>query len=170
MLQAARFGSADAAKLLVTRLSSSSEGDGGANGVGRDSIANVVDDSGRTPLHCAAQSGHRAVVEVLTTVSSVDVNAADRSGRTSLHLAAGNGHSDVVRVLIAMPQIDIGVVDSSGETAVHYASWRGYKGVVQLLSDAANVDMDAENSSGWTPNSIEKLGDDLLSWMLRAKA
>ncbi|KAH7133178.1 ankyrin repeat-containing domain protein [Dactylonectria estremocensis] len=57
--------------------------------------AEVVDDSGRTPLLCAAAEGHVAVVQLLLD-RGAHLEAHDLSGRKSLSLAYVGGHRAVV--------------------------------------------------------------------------
>ena len=47
----------------------------------------------------ASQSGHLAIVELLTAAKA-DVNAQNYGGTTSLHLAAGMGQTEIVSVLL----------------------------------------------------------------------
>ncbi len=53
---------------------------------------------GATPLHMAAQNGHRDVVELLLA-KGAEVNAKDNYDWTPLHIAAQYGHKDVVELL-----------------------------------------------------------------------
>ena len=57
-------------------------------------------EDGRTPLHAAADRGHRRVV-ILLLNRGASANARDNEGDTALHLAAMGGHDSIVRVLLA---------------------------------------------------------------------
>ena len=46
---------------------------------------------GGTPLHYAAQKGHKEIIELLIT-NGADLNAKTGRGTTPLHLAAANAH------------------------------------------------------------------------------
>ena len=48
-------------------------------------------EDGRTPLHAAAEAGHRKMVTFLLN-EGASVNARDNEGDTPLHLAAAAGH------------------------------------------------------------------------------
>ncbi|KAH8595372.1 ankyrin repeat-containing domain protein, partial [Bisporella sp. PMI_857] len=61
--------------------------------------ADSRDQSGRTPLRCAAQSGREAVVKLLLDTDKVDADSRDQSGWTPLQWAARNGHEAVVKLL-----------------------------------------------------------------------
>ena len=52
-------------------------------------------------MHLAAQQGHIAVVGMLLSRSTTQLNNKDNKGRTALHLAGMNGHYDMVALLIA---------------------------------------------------------------------
>ena len=54
---------------------------------------------GRTPLHIAAEEGHKEIAELLIAAGA-DVNAKDSVGFTPLHEAAWKGHKEVVELLI----------------------------------------------------------------------
>src|SRR5579862_3189541 len=58
------------------------------------------DSSGMTPLHFAAQNGHKEVAEVLLA-NKAEAGSNDRDGVMPLHLAAYTGHRDVVELLLA---------------------------------------------------------------------
>lgn len=83
----------------------------------RSEYRRIVDPSGRTALHVAAQLGHTKIVSVLCE-NGADANApgmffllfrsprsgyrriVDRGGRTALHVAANLGQPDIVRLLV----------------------------------------------------------------------
>jgi ankyrin repeat protein len=58
---------------------------------------NAKKDDGVTPLHFAAASGHKEIVEVLVT-KGADVNA-NIGGWTPLHLAVDEGHTETADLL-----------------------------------------------------------------------
>jgi len=94
-------------------------------------LVNVKDKDGRTPLHVAAQAGHKPVVELLVA-RGADLNARDEDSRTPLHLAAAEGHKDVVEFLLDKGA-DVDVKDKAAWTPVHWAAYRTHKEVVALL-------------------------------------
>ena len=58
---------------------------------------NAKNNLGGTPLHEAAASGHKEIVEVLITKgANVNVNIG---GWTSLHLAVDEGHTEIAELL-----------------------------------------------------------------------
>src|SRR5208337_2904389 len=61
---------------------------------------NARDNRGLTPLHLAADSGHKDVVEVLLA-NGAEVNPKADDGETPLNFAAGQNQKDVVDVLLA---------------------------------------------------------------------
>ncbi len=58
------------------------------------------DNDGRTPLHCAAENRHEAVVQLLLD-RNADIKAKDKYGWTPLHYAAMSGHETILQRLIS---------------------------------------------------------------------
>src|SRR5437899_1059282 len=77
------------------------------------------DREGATPLHLAAQNGHKDVAEVLLG-NHADVNAKN-DGTTPLHLAAHEGYKDVVEVLLAH-HADVNIKTDDGVTPLDVAA------------------------------------------------
>ena len=61
---------------------------------------NTVDNTGRTPLSCAAERGDVNVVKALLAAKA-DPNVMDNNGRTPLSYAAEKGDVNVVKALLA---------------------------------------------------------------------
>ncbi|KAK3862975.1 hypothetical protein Pcinc_031203 [Petrolisthes cinctipes] len=69
---------------------------------------NSLDKSGCSPLHAAAQAGHRNCVDRLVQDTRIQVNLQNKLGDTPLHCAAYRGHAEVVQLLLKMgARIDI---------------------------------------------------------------
>jgi len=90
-----------------------------------------------TPLHWAAQQGHKDVAELLLA-SGAQVNARNKYGDTPLHFAATAGSKEVVELLLAHGA-DVNVVDrpigagASGKTPLQCAASGNHQDVVELL-------------------------------------
>jgi hypothetical protein len=65
-----------------------------------DELLKIADASasGTTPLHLAAQEGHKDVVELLLA-KGADINAEDNHGQTAFHWAVLDGRKDVAQLL-----------------------------------------------------------------------
>jgi ankyrin repeat protein len=88
-----------------------------------------------TPLHIAANEGHREVLEVLLSCAQVaDINAKSTMSRTPLHLAAMKNHMGVV-VTLVNNGAGINACDNDGNTPLHLASQAGHASVVKCLLD-----------------------------------
>lgn len=86
---------------------------------------------GASPLHLAAQFGHRSTAEVLLR-AGICKDARTKVDRTPLHMAATEGHEDIVDLLIRNGA-DINAKDMLKMTALHWATQHRHRNVVQLL-------------------------------------
>ena len=103
---------------------------------------------GWTPLHVAAQAGHKEVAELLLA-NRADVNAKDNRGMTPLHWAAQAGHKEVAELLLAN-KADVNAKTKVGWTPLHWAAERGHKEVAKLLL-ASKAVVDLKDYIGMTP-------------------
>ena len=106
----------------------------------------------RTPLHYAADEGHRPVVELLIK-NGANVNLkddeTDARGETPLHLAAAKGHVPVVELLIKNGA-NVNAKDESGRTTLHWVSIEGHKEAAKLLI-ANGADVNAKDDKRLSP-------------------
>jgi ankyrin repeat protein len=133
-----------------------------------DGVNNSNTSSNYTPVHLAAQEGHKDVVEVLlNNKSQVDPKAF--SGITPLYLAVRENHSDVVALLLAKGA-DVNAKDhGTGWTSLHYAALRDYKDMAELLL-AHGADVNAKDNEGKTPLHMVRCYKDITALLLVNKA
>jgi ankyrin repeat protein len=136
-------------------------------------LVSSKDTNGLTPLHVAADWGHKDVAELLLA-KGADVNAKVKDGETPLDMAAFDGHKDVVELLLASKAKvniydaaaygDLGKVkallkdnpdlifrkNTEGETALLLAVQMLHKNVVELLL-AKGANVNARDNHGQTP-------------------
>ena len=90
----------------------------------------------RTPLHCAAERGHKMVVDYLLETThewglvrgELEVLVIDDNYQTPLHFAVIGGHTSIVRDLIGADS-DPNRRDMMGKTPLHYAALHATKSV-----------------------------------------
>lgn len=114
----------------------------------------VVDEIGRTPLHCAvstAQQGGADCVAYLLDVGGDSVlNLGDHEGDTPLHYAALAGNEGAVKLLLESAA-DAFAVNSSGETPFDVAMRERHQRCADLIAPYgtnATVDDSSDQSTG----------------------
>src|SRR5205814_5284305 len=90
-----------------------------------------LDNYGYTPLHHAAENGHKDIVMALLA-SGAEAKAQNHVGNTPLHRAASNGHKDIVTALLASGA-GVRAQNKYGSTALHHAAQNGHKDIVTAL-------------------------------------
>ena len=124
------------------------------------SNANIEDKGGEwreTPLHFAARSGHRDIVDLLLE-EKADIEATDVWQGTPLHYAAYFGHRDIVDLLLEK-KADIEAKDVCQRTPLHLApnSNSDRKEVVTLLLEKGaekGADLLAQDCDGRSALSV----------------
>ena len=84
-----------------------------------------------TPLHYAAEQGHKDIAKLLLA-NKADVNAKAEDGRSPLHWAAWNGHKELVELLLAHG-VQANARGEDDKTPLHWASKQGHPDIVELL-------------------------------------
>lgn len=111
---------------------------------------NSRDKHSRTPLHLAAWSGHKDIVDFLCKKADVGAAAMDDMG--AIHFAAQKGHVDVIQILLASG-VSVKSTNRKGMTALHYAVQGSHVELVKyLMKKGANAD--AKNNVGKTPSDL----------------
>ena len=111
-------------------------------------LLNSKDFLGLSPLHRAAQSGQKSVVELLLA-KNADINVTDQNGSGPLHWAVFLGQSNIVETLISH-KADLNLKDAGGNSALHLAVQQGFISLAEMLLEAgANANIAA--SHGQTP-------------------
>ncbi len=122
--------------------------------------ANVTDDDqGDTPVHAAARSGYRDVVELLVgsgsriwqllVGSGTSLDVRNKIQETPLHVACANGMLNVSRFLIDRGS-DVNSRDDEGFIPLHTASRFGHVEAARLLLDCGS-DVNACEAKSCTP-------------------
>ena len=122
---------------------------------------NATDCHGRTPLMCATEVGHDAIVKVLLEQEGVDPHIVDDSGRTPLSRAAGNGHERIVEMLLVQNDVNPDTADEDGRTPLSWAAEPEFmwgteeerERVVKILLERSEVNPGSTDKNGRTPLS-----------------
>jgi ankyrin repeat protein len=101
-----------------------------------------------TPLHLAAQYGHKEIAELLIA-KGFDMQAQDDDNCTPLHIAARYGHKEVAELLV-VKRANLNAKNWEGNTPLHIAAKYGHKEIIELLINN-KVNLNARNGAGKTP-------------------
>jgi glyoxylase-like metal-dependent hydrolase (beta-lactamase superfamily II) len=102
----------------------------------------------KTPLHFAAQGGHKDIVELLLA-KGADVNAKNIASETPLHYAAAMGYKDIVGLLISKGAV-LNSGTTNGSTPLHYSANFGKSEIIQVLIEKG-ADINCRTKYGTTP-------------------
>ena len=103
----------------------------------------------QTPLHLAAENGHRELVELLLE-KNAKIEAKRRDTQTPLHLAAENGHRELVELLLEKNAKIEAKSKHALQTPLHLAAENGHRELVELLLEK-NAEIEAKEIFGRTP-------------------
>ena len=123
----------------------------------------------QTPLHIAAEFGHKDVAELLLA-NKADVEAKAYGGWTPLLNAVFGGHKDMVELLLAN-KAKVNYQEEAGRSPLHVAAENGYTEIAAFLL-ASKADVNAKNHDGDTPlHIVVALGHkDMVELLLANKA
>lgn len=99
--EAAITGDLDTARRLIAR---------------NNSLVNVQDIWGGTPIHHACWHGHLAFVQLLLEQPNIQTTIQDTSNSTPLHYALKKGYNNIAELLVLHPGTQINLQDKWGNT------------------------------------------------------
>ena len=125
---------------------------------------------GRTALHAAAFSGHRAVLKLLASVDKSKIWSQSRpedNGDMAIHLAIRNHHLDVVKLLINIDEQQIEAQNIHSYTPLQLATMIGDSSSACYIA-SLNSDKNIRDGSGKTPliSAAENGDDDIVECLV----
>ncbi|MFP3032042.1 MAG: ankyrin repeat domain-containing protein, partial [Wolbachia sp.] len=103
----------------------------------RGANINAENEYGKKPIHIAAESDYKNIIEFLLSKEGVGVNDTDEQGHTPLHWASWSGHLDMVEYLVGN-EADINAKCKAGKTTLDIARDKGHNNVIDYLEKELN--------------------------------
>ena len=91
------------------------------------------DKYGQTPLHIAAENGHRDMAELLLN-NGADVNAKANNYTRPLHIAAENGHRDMAELLLNNGA-DVNAKANGDNTPLHFVVKKANRDMAEYFNN-----------------------------------
>ncbi len=113
-----------------------------------ESILNVQNKEGKTPLMIAAENGKISTVKLLIDAGS-DVNVKDTDGKTTLWQIVFNNNIDMCKLLLSYKYVDVNSKDKNGITPLMVSAINGYKEIAELLINRG-ADINTVDNNGRT--------------------
>jgi ankyrin repeat protein len=103
----------------------------------------VLDNSGKTLLHIAAENGSCEIFRLLAeqALKKMALTASLDTVMMPMHIAAKNGHAEFVRYLVGKNFYSAAAKDREGRSALHLATAESHWEIVEILLDS-NWDID----------------------------
>ena len=121
-------------------------------------MADIMDNTGKTPRHVAAQCFWTQILRLLLLERNLDVNEQDADGRTIMHWVAKVDSTAVVQLLLDQGA-DLTLRDRDGRTPMHIAAFCRCPSALTLLLDSLEE---------YNINSTDSSGNTLLHLAARA--
>uniref|UniRef100_A0A3Q1AGV3 Euchromatic histone-lysine N-methyltransferase 1b n=1 Tax=Amphiprion ocellaris TaxID=80972 RepID=A0A3Q1AGV3_AMPOC len=102
----------------------------------------------RTPLHAAAEGGHKDICHMLVQAGA-NLDMCDEDQRTPLMEACENNHMEVVLYLLRAGA-SATHKDVEGFTCLHLAAKSGHYKIVEHLLSTGLIDINCQDDGGWT--------------------
>ncbi|GAB4824950.1 hypothetical protein Ancab_007822 [Ancistrocladus abbreviatus] len=114
---------------------------------------NLLDEEGRTPLHCAASINYVEGVRYLLSKDVASAMERDNTGLFPIHLAATKGHLQVIQELLQHYPDPREMLNLNGQNVLHTAAKNGRYKVVEYILQTPTLEclINEEDYEGNTP-------------------
>uniref|UniRef100_A0A3B4TFC1 Euchromatic histone-lysine N-methyltransferase 1b n=1 Tax=Seriola dumerili TaxID=41447 RepID=A0A3B4TFC1_SERDU len=102
----------------------------------------------RTPLHAAAEGGHKDICHMLVQAGA-NLDMCDEDQRTPLMEACENNHMETVLYLLRAGA-SASHKDVEGFTCLHLAAKSGHYNIVEHLLNTGLININCQDDGGWT--------------------
>lgn len=115
---------------------------------GVDTMINITDNDGRSPLHATSCFGHWECTSLLVK-HNASLDTKDKDDMTPLHLAAFNG-CNLSMIMLIDKGANVKIPNKEGTYALHYAAYKGHITTVHLLCERGAA-VNCTDNRGATP-------------------
>eukprot|EP00808_Paulinella_micropora_P027850 g81278.t1 len=136
--------------------------------------ANQADNLGVTPLHWAAEDGHRDCMAYLLKEAKADLTLQNQRGETPLLVAAEHGHLPLVKLLVTEYKASVAVRNSEHASPLICAAKNGHLPVVTWLITKAKMKINERQKDAHAYTSllwaVQNKHAALVDWLIEANA
>jgi ankyrin repeat protein len=107
--------------------------------IAKGATITVLDNSGKTLLHIAAENGSCEIFQILPepALKKMALTASLDTVMMPMHIASKNGHADFVRHLVGKNMYSTTAKDKEGRSALHLATSESHSEIVEILLDSS---------------------------------
>ncbi|KAJ7328181.1 putative ankyrin-repeat protein [Desmophyllum pertusum] len=131
---------------------------------------NLLDKSGRTPLHLAILGRHVKIIEMLLEAGA-DTSRLDESQDAPLHMAVRTGDENLVGIFLRLANCDVNIKGHGSRTALHIAADMDKISICKILMEhGASPDCCDDDNVTPLTQAVEKGAKNAAEFFFRRRS